>query len=95
MDPKFFGTVFLTVFLAELGDKTQLATLLYATDARHPRLVVFLASASALVVSAALGVAGGGLLRGWLNPRALTAASGGLFLALGAWMLWSAWRASS
>jgi putative Ca2+/H+ antiporter (TMEM165/GDT1 family) len=95
MDPKLFGTVFLTVFLAELGDKTQLATLLYATDARHSRMAVFLASSSALVLSAGLGVLGGGLLRGWLNPRVLTAASGGLFLALGAWMLWSASRATS
>lgn len=95
MDTKLFGTVFVTVFLAELGDKTQLATVLYASDARHSRLSVFLGAASALVASAALGVLGGSLLRGWLNPRVLAGVAGVMFLALGAWTLWSAVRGPS
>ena len=49
MDLRLFLTVFTTVFLAELGDKTQLATFLYAADAES-KLVVFLGAASALVV---------------------------------------------
>ena len=49
MDLRFFLTVFTTVFLAELGDKTQLATFLYASDAAHSKLTVFLGAASALV----------------------------------------------
>jgi len=92
MDPKLFGTVFATVFLAELGDKTQLATLLFASDARHARATVFLGAASALVASTALGVLGGALLSGWVGPRALGTLAGILFLAIGAWTLWSAWR---
>ena len=48
MDPKLFLAVFGTVFVAELGDKTQLATLLYAADAKDARLTVFVAAASAL-----------------------------------------------
>ena len=92
MDLKLFGTVFATVFLAELGDKTQLATLLYASDERHSRTTVFLGASAALVVCAALGVLGGALLRGWLNPRVLSAMAGASFMLLGAWTLWRAWR---
>lgn len=92
MDAKLFGTVFATVFLAELGDKTQVATLLYASDARHSRMTVFLGSAAALVACAALGTLGGALLGSWLNPRLLTALAGVAFVALGAWTLWRAWH---
>jgi len=92
MDAKLFGTVFTTVFLAELGDKTQLATLAYASDERHSRATVFLASSAALVACAGLGVLGGALLRGWLNPRLLSAVAGLAFVGIGAWMLARAWR---
>lgn len=92
MDLKLFSTVFATVFLAELGDKTQLATLTFASDERHSRMAVFLGAASALVASAALGVLGGTLLRGWMNPRVLETVAGVLFLLLGAWTLFNAWR---
>lgn len=92
MDAKLFGTVFVTVFLAELGDKTQLATLSFASDERHSRTAVFLGAAAALVASAGLGVLGGALLRGWLSPRVLSVAAGILFLVLGAWTLVRAFR---
>jgi len=54
VDLKLFSTVFVTIFVAELGDKTQLATLLYASDASHPKRTVFLASAAALVLTRVL-----------------------------------------
>ena len=53
MDAKLFAVVFGTIFVAELGDKTQLATLLYASDADNHKLTVFAASALALVGVAA------------------------------------------
>jgi putative Ca2+/H+ antiporter (TMEM165/GDT1 family) len=87
MDPRLFATVFATVFVAELGDKTQLATLLYASDASHPRLTVFAASASALVAASALGVLAGGLLGEVVSPRVLRWVAGLGFIAVGLWVL--------
>jgi len=83
MDLRFFLTVFSTVFLAELGDKTQLATFLYASDAEHSKLVVFLAAASALVVTSAIGVALGSVVAQYVNPRVLSYLAGAGFVIIG------------
>ena len=83
MDLRFFLTVFSTVFLAELGDKTQLATFLYAADAERSKLVVFLGSASALVVTSAIGVVLGSVVAQYVNPRALAYLAGAGFVIIG------------
>lgn len=87
MDIKLFATVFGTVFIAELGDKTQLATLLYASDAANPKLTVFAASAAALVLASALGVLGGSLIAEYVNPRAMRWVAGLGFICVGMWVL--------
>jgi putative Ca2+/H+ antiporter (TMEM165/GDT1 family) len=87
VDWKLFATVFGTVFVAELGDKTQLATLLFAADRPGARLTVFAAAATALVVSAALGVLAGGLVGRHVSERVLRWAAGLAFIALGAWTI--------
>ena len=87
MDPKLFVTVFATIFLAEIGDKTQLATLLYAADARNPKGTIFAAAASALVLAAALGILAGGLLAEHVNPRTLSWIAGAGFILVGIWTL--------
>jgi putative Ca2+/H+ antiporter (TMEM165/GDT1 family) len=87
MDPKLFLTVFATVFVAELGDKTQLATLLYASDASRSKLTVFAASATALVVSSALGVLAGGLVAEHVKPATVRWIAGLGFIAVGVWVL--------
>ncbi|MDH3211353.1 MAG: TMEM165/GDT1 family protein [Myxococcales bacterium] len=89
MDLKLFATVFATIFVAELGDKTQLATLLYASDASHPKLTVFAASASALVLTSALGVLAGALVSEFVSPKILRWVAGLGFIAVGAWVILS------
>jgi putative Ca2+/H+ antiporter (TMEM165/GDT1 family) len=90
MDPKLFLTVFGTVFLAELGDKTQLATLLFASRPEASKWTVFSASALALVAAAGLGVAAGAVISEHVSPRLLARVAGLGFLAIGAWTLWRA-----
>ncbi len=89
MDPKLFATVFVTVFVAELGDKTQLAALGLASGARA-RWTVFLAASLALVCSTALAVLAADLVARVVSPLTLRRASAVLFVALGVWSLWSA-----
>ncbi len=82
-----FLTVFVTVFLAEIGDKTQLATMLYAADARVHPLVVFGGAAAALVVAAAIGVLVGGQIARVVAPATLKTVAGLGFIAIGVWTL--------
>lgn len=90
MDPKLFLTVFSTVFIAELGDKTQLATLLFAAKSSSGLLTVFAAAAAALVLTTLIGVVAGAALSQYLNPRYLSYAAGTAFIVIGAWTLWRA-----
>lgn len=87
MDLRLFATVFATIFVAELGDKTQLATLLYASDAAHPKLTVFAASATALVLTSALGVLAGSVVAEYVDPKVVRWVAGLGFIAVGAWVL--------
>lgn len=87
MDVRLFATVFSTIFVAELGDKTQLATLLYASNAAHPKLTVFAASAAALVLTSALGVLGGSMISAYVSPKILRWVAGVGFVAVGLWIL--------
>ncbi|NIR58884.1 MAG: TMEM165/GDT1 family protein [Gammaproteobacteria bacterium] len=87
MDWKLLATVFGTVFLAEIADKTQLATVLFASNAEHDRLVVFLGAALALTAASAIAVFAGALLAHWINPRYVSVLAGAAFVALGIWMV--------
>lgn len=90
MDLKLATTVFGVVFLAELGDKTQLATLLFSAKSPDSLLTVFLGASLALIVTSALGVAAGGLVAQYLNPKLLSFAAGAGFVVIGAWTIWQA-----
>ena len=84
---KAYTVVFFSVLLAELGDKTQLATVLFATDAALSRWGVLAAAAGALVTSTVLAVAAGSLLGAWVEGRHLKVAAALGFIAIGGWML--------
>ena len=79
--------IFVTVFFAELGDKTQLATLLFAADQKASQLGVFAASSSALVLSSLLAVLVGAQLSLYVSPRMLKLIAGAGFVAIGIWVL--------
>jgi len=80
------AATFLAVFVAELGDKTQLAALGLSSATRHP-WAVFLGSAFALVASSALAVGLGRFLAARLDLRWLHYGGAALFLSIGLYML--------
>jgi putative Ca2+/H+ antiporter (TMEM165/GDT1 family) len=92
MDLKALLTVFATVFMAELGDKTQLATVLFAADAKHNPWLIFAASSAALVCAAGLAVLAGGWLSRHIDTRMLSIVAGIAFIAIGAWTVIAAVR---
>ncbi|MFO0627100.1 MAG: TMEM165/GDT1 family protein [Polyangiales bacterium] len=91
MDWKVFATAFVTVFLAELGDKTQLAALTLATT--RGRLAVFLGASLALVCTTALAVVAAEAITRAVSPVTLKRAAGAMFVILGAWTLATASKA--
>jgi putative Ca2+/H+ antiporter (TMEM165/GDT1 family) len=80
-------TVFTTVFIAELGDKTQLATMLFATDKEASKLTVFLGASLALVATSALGVLLGGVISQFISEKQLHYIAGAGFIGIGVWTL--------
>ncbi len=88
MDWKLLATVFASVFIAEMADKTQLITLLFAADKVVSKWVVFLGSASALVLTSAIGVLAGSLLSQFINVKTMSLIAGSGFILIGAWTLY-------
>ncbi len=88
MDIKLAATVFGVVFLAELGDKTQLATLLFAAKSPESLIIVFLGASLALVLTSAIGVLAGGLVAQYVSPKLLSYVAGAGFILIGVWTIW-------
>ena len=87
MEVKVLLTVFVAVFIAELGDKTQLATLLFAADKEVSKLTVFLGASLALVLASGIGVLAGGIVSQYMSERTLNYVAGAGFIAIGLWTL--------
>ena len=90
MDWKIFLTIFASVFIAELGDKTQLATMLFAADKAVSKYTVFFAASAALIVASALGVLAGSVLSEYINEKYLHYLAGIGFIAIGIFTLYRA-----
>jgi putative Ca2+/H+ antiporter (TMEM165/GDT1 family) len=87
MDLKILTTVFTSVFIAELGDKTQLATILFAADKDSSKLTVFVGAALALVLTSAIGVAAGSIVSQYVSEKTLQYVAGAGFIGIGLWTL--------
>ena len=90
MDLKSFLAIFGVVFLAELGDKTQLATVLFASKEPSNLLLVFAAASLALMLSSGIAVALGSTLSNYIDPKVLSNVAGAGFIAIGVWTVWQA-----
>ncbi len=87
MDIRVFLTVFTTVFIAEIGDKTQIATMLFASNNDVSRFTVFLGSSLALIAASAIGVFFGSVASNYINEKYLHYIAGVGFVLIGAWMI--------
>ncbi len=87
MDWKVFSTVFIAIFIAELGDKTQLATMLFAADKEVSKFTVFAGAALALIIASAIGVLAGTIISQYISEKHLHYIAGIGFITIGIWFL--------
>ena len=87
MDWKVFSTVFIAIFIAEIGDKTQLATMLFAADKEVSKFTVFTGAALALILASAIGVFAGTIISQYISEKHLQYIAGVGFITIGIWFL--------
>ncbi len=90
MEWKIFFTVFGAMFVAELGDKSQVATMLFASDKDVSKLTIFLAASAALVIATGIGVLAGSFVSEYINEKYLNYLAGTGFIAIGIWTFYTA-----
>ncbi|PIZ00223.1 hypothetical protein COY62_03835 [bacterium (Candidatus Howlettbacteria) CG_4_10_14_0_8_um_filter_40_9] len=86
---KIFAITFATIFLAELGDKTQIATMLFASNSETNKYLVLLGASLALVTTSVLGVLIGSTLSNYIDEKTLKLIGGIGFLVVGIWTIFS------
>jgi len=87
MDWKILAAVFVSVFIAEMGDKTQLATMLFASDKEVSKWTIFFGASLALVATSAIGVLVGSAVSEYVSEKHLHYAAGAGFIIIGVWTL--------
>jgi putative Ca2+/H+ antiporter (TMEM165/GDT1 family) len=80
--------IIVTVFLAELGDKTQLATLLFASGGKTHPVLVFMGSSLALIAATAMAVLVGHAASQLVDHLPLKLIAGLGFIAIGCWSVY-------
>lgn len=86
MDWKLLGATFVTIFLAEIGDKTQFAAFAISAQSKST-LSVLVGAVLALALAAVIGVLLGSMLGKFVDPVRMKYISGGLFILMGLWIL--------
>lgn len=86
MDWKIFTATFITIFIAEIGDKTQFAAFAASSQTKET-FTVLMATIIALSLAGSLGVLGGSLLSKYIDPEKIKYISGTAFILMGAWIL--------
>jgi len=90
MDFKIILAVFTAIFLAELGDKTQLATMVFSAEHGENKMAVFFGSSAALIVTSALGVFFGSIICETISPKYMSLLAGIFFILIGCWSMYKA-----
>jgi len=80
---KVLLTVFISIFIAELGDKTQLATMMFAANKEVSKLTVFIGASLALILASGIGVLAGELISNYISPKTLNYIAGTGFIIIG------------
>jgi putative Ca2+/H+ antiporter (TMEM165/GDT1 family) len=86
MDWSIFSATFITIFIAEIGDKTQFAAMAAASQTKST-MSVLVATILALAIAGALGVAAGSILSKFIDPQKMKYFSGSAFVLMGFWIL--------
>jgi putative Ca2+/H+ antiporter (TMEM165/GDT1 family) len=92
IDWQLIGVTFATVFLAEIGDKSQLAAIAIGGSSKYPK-AVFFGSVAALLLASAIGVLAGGSITVLFPPRILKGLAAIGFVIMASRLLWSAFQA--
>jgi putative Ca2+/H+ antiporter (TMEM165/GDT1 family) len=87
LEYRILFTVFIAIFIAEVGDKTQLAVMFFAADREVSKLVVFVGASLALIAASAIGVLAGTLISQYMSEKYLHYLAGIGFIAIGIWTL--------
>ena len=85
MDLKLIATVFVSIIIAEIADKSQFVTLLYASNAQHSKLSVYIGSSLALMLASGVAVLAGVGLSNWFDEGLMARVAGIVFILVGIW----------
>ncbi len=86
MDTKLFFATFISIFVAELGDKTQFAAVAASAQSKST-VTILIAVILALSLAGGLGVLAGRFIGELIEPSYIKWISGTLFIVIGAWIL--------